>query len=41
MKVADHSPAASRGSSMKCRTLGRTGTEDGDVALGGERQAGR
>jgi hypothetical protein len=28
-----------KGRSMKDRTLGRTAIEDGDVALGGERQA--
>jgi hypothetical protein len=44
MKVPDHSPNAHRspprGRSMKYRTLGRTAIEGGDVALGGERQAG-
>jgi hypothetical protein len=40
MKVADHSPNASKGRSMKYRTLGRTGIEDCDVALDDERQTG-
>ena len=38
MKVADHSPNASKGRSMECRTLGRTGIEDGEVPLDDERQ---
>jgi hypothetical protein len=44
MKVADHSPNAHRppprGRSMKYRTLGRTGLEDGDVPLDDERPTG-
>jgi hypothetical protein len=51
MKVADHSPTIAerspnahrsppRGRSMKYRTLGRTGIEDGDVPLADERQTG-
>ena len=38
MKVADHSPYASKGRSMESRTLGRTGIEDGEVPLDDERQ---
>jgi hypothetical protein len=40
MKVADHSPNASKGRSMEYPTLGRTGTEDGDAALDDDRQSG-
>ncbi|GAB2840902.1 hypothetical protein GCM10027176_50920 [Actinoallomurus bryophytorum] len=40
MKIADHSPNASEGRSMKYRTLGRTGIEDGDVPLDDERRTG-
>jgi hypothetical protein len=40
MKVADHSPNAAEGRSMKYRTLGRTGIEGGDVPLNDERQSG-
>jgi hypothetical protein len=44
MKVADHSPNAHRpppsGTSTKYCALGRTGIEDGDVALDDERQTG-
>ena len=40
MKLADQSPNAVKGRSMKYRTLGRTGIEDGDVALDDERQTG-
>ena len=40
MKVADHSPNACEGRSMEYRTLGRTGTEDGDAPLDDERQSG-
>jgi hypothetical protein len=44
MKVTDHSPDAHRPHprerSMKCRTLGRTGIEGGDVALDDERSTG-
>jgi hypothetical protein len=44
MKVADHSPNAHRppprGRSMKYRTLGRTGIEDGDMPLDDERPTG-
>jgi hypothetical protein len=38
MKVADHSPDASKERSMEYRTLGCTGIEGGDVSLD-ERQA--
>jgi hypothetical protein len=40
MKVADHSPNASRERSMEYRTLGWTGIEGGDVPPGDERQSG-
>ncbi len=40
MKVADHSPNASKGRSMGYRTLGRTAIEDGMVPLDDERQTG-
>jgi hypothetical protein len=40
MKVADHSPAPSKGRRMKYPTLGRTGIEGGDVPLDDERPAG-
>jgi hypothetical protein len=40
IKVADHSPNASKGRSMEYRTLGRTGIEDGDAPLDDERQSG-
>ena len=44
MKVTAHSSNAHRppprGRSMKYRTLGRTGIEDGDVPLDDERQSG-
>ena len=40
MKVADHSPYASKGRSMEYRTLGRTGMEDGEVPVHDERQIG-
>ena len=40
MKVADHSPNASKGRSMEYRTLGRTAIEDGMVPLDDERQTG-
>jgi hypothetical protein len=43
-EAADHSPNAHRqppqGRSMKCRTLGRTGIEGGDVSLEDERPTG-
>jgi len=39
MKVADHSPNASEGRSMKYRTLGWTGMGGGDVRSGNERQS--
>jgi len=39
MKVADHSPDASKGRSVESRTLGRTRIEDGDAPLD-ERQSG-
>jgi hypothetical protein len=38
MKVADHSPNASKGRSMEYRTLGRTGIEEGDAPFDDERQ---
>jgi hypothetical protein len=37
IKVADHSPNASKGRSMEYRTLGRTAIEDGDAPLDDER----
>jgi hypothetical protein len=40
MKVADHSPNASKERSMEYRTLGCTGIERGDVPLDDERQSG-
>ena len=40
MKVAERSPNASKGRGMEYRTLGRTGVEDGDAPLDGERQSG-
>ena len=40
MKVADHSPNASKGRSKEHRMLGRTGIEGGDVFLDDERQSG-
>jgi hypothetical protein len=40
MKVADHSPNASKGRRMEYRTLDRTGIEDGDAPLDDERQTG-
>jgi hypothetical protein len=40
MKVADHSPNASKGRSMEYRTLGRTAIEYGDAPLDDERQTG-
>ncbi len=40
MKVADHSPNASKERSMEYRTLGCTGIEGGDVPLADERQSG-
>jgi hypothetical protein len=38
--LAERSPIASKGKSMKYRTLGRTGIEDGDVPLDDERPTG-
>jgi len=40
MKVADHSPNASKERSMEYRTLGCTGIEGGDVPRDDERQSG-
>jgi hypothetical protein len=40
MKVADHSPNASKERSMEYRTLGCTGIGGGDVPLDDERQSG-
>jgi hypothetical protein len=40
MKVVGHPPNASEGSSMKYRTLGRTGIEGGEVSLDDERRSG-
>jgi hypothetical protein len=38
IKVADHSPNASKGRGMEYRTPGRTAIEDGDAPLDNERQ---
>jgi hypothetical protein len=38
--LAERSPTASKGRSMKYRTLGRTGIGGGDVPLDDERPAG-
>jgi hypothetical protein len=40
MKVADHSPNACKGRSMKYRPLDRTGVDDGDTPFDDERRSG-
>ena len=40
MRVADHSPNASKGRSMEYPTLGRTAIEDGEVPVDDERPSG-
>lgn len=40
MKVADHSPNASKGRSMEYRPVDRTGVDDGETPLDDEGRSG-